>query len=68
VLGVDKSTRLNILTLEKFHGISEMYYYVGPTETENRSKVIQAKVKTNTLGLPFITIPYSTVDRHDSWF
>ncbi|MFT6030096.1 MAG: hypothetical protein ACI8O8_001839 [Oleiphilaceae bacterium] len=68
VPGVDESTRLNILTLEKFHGVSEMYYYVGPTGTENRSKVIQAKVKTDALGLPFITIPLSTVDRHDSWF
>jgi hypothetical protein len=66
--GVDESTRLNILTLEKFHGVSEMYYYVGPTGTENRSKVIQAKVKTDALGLPFITIPLSSVDRHDGWF
>jgi hypothetical protein len=62
--GVDDSTTLNILTLEKFHGISEMYYYLGPTGTENRSKVIQAVVKTNALGLPFITIPLSNLDRH----
>jgi hypothetical protein len=68
VPGVDESTRLNILTLEKFHGVSEMYYYVGPTGTENRSKVIQAKVKTDALGLPFITIPLSNVDRHDGLF
>ena len=68
VPGVDESVRLNILTLEKFHGISEMYYYVGPTGTENRSKVIHAKVKTDALGLPFITIPLSNIDRHDSWF
>lgn len=66
--GVDESTKLNILTLEKFHGISEMYYYVGPTGTENRSKVIHAKVKTDALGLPFITIPLSNIDRHDSWY
>lgn len=62
--GVDDSTTLNILTLEKFHGISEMYYYVGPTGTEHRSKVIQAVVKTDALGLPFITIPISNIDRH----
>ena len=62
--GVDDSTTLNILTLEKFHGISEMYYYVGPTGTENRSKVVQAKVRTDALGLPFITIPLSNIDRH----
>jgi len=70
VPGVDESTKLNILTLEKFHGISEMYYYVGKTGTENRSKVLQAIVKTDALGLPFITIPLSNIDRHetDSWF
>lgn len=68
VPGVDDSARLNILTLEKFHGVSEMYYYLGPTGTENRSKVIQAKVKTDALGLPFITIPLSNIDRHDGWF
>lgn len=66
--GVDESTKLNIITLEKFHGISELYYYVGPTGTENRSKVIHAKVKTDALGLPFITIPLSSVDRHESWY
>jgi len=62
--GVDDSTYLNIITLEKFHGISEMYYYIGATGTENRSKVLQAKVKTDALGLPFITIPLSNIDRH----
>lgn len=62
--GVDDSTTLNILTLEKYHGISELYYYVGPTGTEHRSKVIQAVVKTDALGLPFITIPLSNIDRH----
>jgi len=66
VPGVDESTRLNILSLEKFHGISEMYYYIGKTGTENRSKVLQAKVKTDALGLPFITIPLSNIDRHDN--
>lgn len=66
--GLEQSTELNIITLEKFHGVSEMYYYVGPTGTENRSQVIHAKVKTDALGLPFITIPLSSVDRHDSWF
>lgn len=66
--GVEDSTEIKIITLDKFHGISEMYYFVGPTGTENRSKVIHAKVKTDALGLPFITIPLSNIDRHDSWF
>lgn len=69
VPGVDESAKLNIITLEKFHGIAEMYFYVGPTGTEHRSKVVQAVVKTDALGLPIITIPLSNIDRHDSgWF
>ena len=63
--GIDGSASLNIITLEKFHGISEMYYYVGKTGTENRSKVLQAKVRTDALGLPFITLPISNIDRHE---
>lgn len=68
VPGVAENTQLNIITLEKFHGIAEMYYYIGETGTENRSKVLQAKVKTDALGLPFITIPLSNIDRHDNLF
>ena len=68
VPGVADDTRLNIITLEKFHGISELYYYLGETGSEHRRKVLQAKVKTDALGLPFITIPLSTLDRHDSLF
>ncbi len=68
VPGVAENTQLNIITLEKFHGIAEMYYYIGKTGSENRSKVLQAKVKTDALGLPFITLPLSNIDRHDSLF
>lgn len=67
--GVAENTQLNIITLEKFHGIAEMYYYLGETGSENRSKVLHAKVKTDALGLPFITIPLSNIDRHENgWF
>ncbi|MCP5161488.1 MAG: hypothetical protein H7A00_07450 [Hahellaceae bacterium] len=62
--GMSETASLNVITLEKFHGVAEMYYYVGPNGTENRSKVVQAKVKTDALGLPFITIPISNIDRH----
>ncbi|KZZ56695.1 hypothetical protein, partial [Oleiphilus sp. HI0123] len=47
VPGVAENTQLNIITLEKFHGIAEMYYYIGETGSENRSQVLQAKVKTD---------------------
>ena len=64
VPGLESYSDLNVFSLEKFHGVSEMYYFVGPTGTEHRSKVIHAKVKTDALGLPFITIPLSNIDRH----
>lgn len=65
VPGAGANTKLNIITLEKYHGISEMYYFVGPTGTESRSATLQAVVRTNALGLPFITIPISNVDRDE---
>lgn len=61
--GVDDETSINILTLEKFHGITELYYYLGEAGNMSRSKTYQAVVKTDALGLPFITIPISNLDR-----
>lgn len=65
VPGIDESTRLNILALEKFHGISEMYYFIGEVGEQVRSQTLQAVVKTDALGLPFITIPISNLERSD---
>lgn len=61
--GVDETTRINLITLEQFHGVAEMYYYLGPSGSVQRSKVIQARTRTDALGLPIITIPISTIDR-----
>ncbi|MDX1453516.1 MAG: hypothetical protein R3183_13230 [Oleiphilaceae bacterium] len=63
VPGFDDSTKLNILSLEKFHGIAELYYFVGDRNGETRHPTLQSKVKTDALGLPFITIPLSNLDR-----
>ncbi len=63
--GVDQSTELNVLSLEKFHGVSEMYYFIGEMGALTRGKTIRAVVKTDALGLPFITIPLSNVDRSE---
>ncbi|PID43068.1 MAG: hypothetical protein CSB48_07145 [Proteobacteria bacterium] len=65
VPGTGDGTRLNLLTLEKFHGIAEMYYYLGKQGRQHRGKTMQAVVKTDALGLPFITIPLSNIDRHE---
>lgn len=63
VPGADASTKINIITLEKYHGIAEMYYFIGPTGVENRSSTLKAVVRTDALGLPLITIPISNLDR-----
>ncbi|ARU59095.1 hypothetical protein OLMES_5111 [Oleiphilus messinensis] len=61
--GLGENTYLNVITLEKFHGISELYYFLGKAGQQERGKTLQAVVKTDALGLPFITIPLSNVDR-----
>ncbi len=63
VPGLDETTRINLVTLEQFHGVAEMYYYVGRTGSERRGDVIQARTRTDALGLPVVTIPISTIDR-----
>ncbi len=47
------------LILEKYHGISEMDYFIGDSGIAKRSYTLQAVVRTDALGLPFITIPIS---------
>jgi hypothetical protein len=63
VPGVSETAKINVITLEKFHGISELYYFVGHSGSETRSDTYQAVVRTDALGLPLITIPISNVDR-----
>ncbi|MGY6554863.1 MAG: hypothetical protein ACXIUM_10115 [Wenzhouxiangella sp.] len=59
--GVDESTRINLITLEQFHGVVEMYYFLGPSGVEQRGEIVQARRRTDALGLPIITIPISTL-------
>lgn len=63
VPGMDADTRINLLTLEQFQGVAEMYYFVGETGTETRGRVIQARTRSDALGLPIITIPINTISR-----
>lgn len=59
VPGVAESMTLNLITLEQFHGVSEMYYYFGQHGHEQRGEMLQGRVRTDALGLPIITIPIS---------
>lgn len=47
-----------------FHGITELYYYI--TDADERiiakSDHIKKRIRNDSLSLPIITIPLSTVD------
>ncbi len=59
VPGVDNDTRVNLITLEKFHGISELYYFLIDKEGITRGPTLISRTRTDALGLPIITIPIS---------
>jgi hypothetical protein len=61
--GVDASTQIDLISLDQFHGVAEMYYFLGPSGSEQRGDVLQARTRTDALGLPIITIPISSIDR-----
>lgn len=62
--GVSGAADINILAVEMFHGISEMYYYVSDAEGQvlTRREKSKAAVRTDKFALPFITIPINTMD------
>lgn len=61
--GVDTSTQIDLISLDQFHGVAEMYYFLGPSGSEQRGDVLQARTRTDAIGLPIITIPISSIDR-----
>jgi hypothetical protein len=61
--GGEEVTELNLITLEQFHGVAEMYYFVGEEGFETRGPTLQARTRTDALGLPIITIPISNLNR-----
>lgn len=63
VPGLEQSTQIDLITLDQFHGVAEMYYFLGPSGSEQRGDVLQARTRTDALGLPIITIPISSIDR-----
>lgn len=50
--------QINLITLEQFHGVAEMYYYI---DQDQRSDILQSRQRTDALGLPIITIPLNTL-------
>lgn len=64
VPGLDESTRIDLVTLDQFHGVAEMYYFLGPPGNARRGDILQARTRSDAIGLPIIKIPISSIDRH----
>lgn len=63
VPGLSETARINLITLDQFHGVAEMFYFLGPSGTEQRGDVLQARTRNDAIGLPIITIPINSVNR-----
>jgi len=61
--GMEADNRINLLTLEQFQGVAELYYFIGETGIEQRGKVLNARTRSDAIGLPIITIPVSNIKR-----
>lgn len=55
---------IDLVTLEMFHGITELYYYIIDDQDRiiAKSEPLKTTVRNDSLGLPIITIPINTVD------
>lgn len=62
VPGLAETTHINLITLEQFHGVAELYYFIGPEGEQARGRLLQARVRSDAIGLPVITIPISNLD------
>lgn len=61
VPGFDDASRVDLLTLEKFHGVAELYYFLETDGNTVRGPTLTGRIRTDALGLPIITIPLSTL-------
>jgi len=63
VPGAGVLSTIDIIALEMFHGVSEMYYYFLDHNNHIivKGKPVKAMVRNDTLKLPIISIPINTV-------
>jgi hypothetical protein len=57
--GFQEQTRVNLITLEKFHGIAELFYFIEANGRIERGPTLLTRTRTDALALPIITIPIS---------
>ncbi|SHJ85396.1 hypothetical protein SAMN02745165_03351 [Malonomonas rubra DSM 5091] len=57
-------SKIDFLALEMFHGVSEGYYYIVDNQQQAamRGALQKARVRTDRLNLPFISLPVNTLD------
>lgn len=57
-------SKIDFLAVEMFHGVSEGYYYIVDSRqaVTLRGELQKARVRTDRLNLPFISIPLNTLD------
>lgn len=62
--GMSGAVSIDLISLDMYHGISELYYYVTDTKTNQITKKdrIRSIIRTDKLALPIITIPINTLD------
>ncbi len=57
--GQDTESRINLISLEKFHGVTELYYYLEEGGELTRGPTLLSRTRTDALSLPIVTIPIS---------
>ncbi len=62
--GVAGAGSIDIITLNMFHGISELYYYIIDQKSMviTRGEKIRSRVRTDQLSFPLFSIPINTLD------
>ncbi|MEN8264431.1 MAG: hypothetical protein ABFR82_13315 [Nitrospirota bacterium] len=62
--GVGGAVSIDIITLDMYHGISELYYYIIDQKNMviTRGEKIRSTVRTDKLSFPIISIPINTLD------
>lgn len=64
VPGAGVVSSIDIIALEKFHGVAEMYYYFLDENNHiiAKGKPLKTITRNDSLNLPIISIPINTVD------
>ncbi len=62
--GVGGAVSIDLITLDMFHGVSELYYYIIDQKSMaiTRGEKVRSTVRTDNLAFPIISIPINTLD------